>query len=71
MSDGRCRSCSFWKSPSETSRAPEGFGDCSCPKYKMGYRVDEADSDGVVVEGDEGWGFVTGPEFGCVHWNHI
>jgi hypothetical protein len=24
--------------------------------------------DGVLVEGDEGWGFKTAPKFGCVHY---
>jgi hypothetical protein len=37
----------------------------------LGYGGKEAAAhlvDEVLVENDEGWGFLTGPEFGCVHF---
>lgn len=33
----------------------KGYGQTAVPK------------DGVVVENDEGWAILTGPEFGCVN----
>jgi hypothetical protein len=37
---------------------------------QTGYDLEPANilPDGFWGEDDEGWGFVTGPEFGCVHF---
>jgi hypothetical protein len=42
---------------------------CTCPKMFYGYGREEGDDapDALVVEDDEGWGMIPGPEFGCVH----
>jgi hypothetical protein len=32
-----------------------------------GYYGVKSAKDGMLVEDDEGWGFVPGPEFGCIH----
>jgi hypothetical protein len=31
-------------------------------------REGEVPDDGVMVENVEGWGLLTGPLFGCIHW---
>lgn len=61
---GRCQTCRWWGPPAAFLRA------CSQPKFRVGYQFADAEvpSDGMRVENDEGWGFVTGPDFGCVHW---
>jgi hypothetical protein len=42
---------------------------CGCPKMLYGYDNKQiADSDGLSIENDEGWGMIPGPEFGCVHF---
>lgn len=58
-------------------------GYCDNPKFLVGYgnrfenyeykaKSGEYHStvapDGVLVEGDEGWGFEVGKDFGCIHF---
>jgi hypothetical protein len=59
-----CDACKWWK------LGQTALGDCSCPKFLLGYspKDTEALPDGVRVENDEGWGFATAPKFGCIHW---
>lgn len=49
---------------------PENLKYCSCPKFRTGYyiRWSEIKIDEVLVEDDEGWAFMVGTEFGCIHW---
>ncbi|MHC4297999.1 MAG: hypothetical protein ACYS7Y_11910 [Planctomycetota bacterium] len=63
----RCKTCAWYKDnrPDETSHHS-----CLCPKMVYGYGlwIEEQDrSDSLMVEDDEGWGIVPGPEFGCIH----
>jgi len=76
-----CGQCKWWKDPRGVDRVRasahglvhiagrenEIFGSCASPKFRLGYGLGEALEDEVVVEDDEGWGFFTGPHFGCVH----
>lgn len=62
----RCITCKHWGTE-------ELFGEtiaksCRAPKMLLGYQYDDADIplDGANVEDDEGWGILTGPQFGCV-----
>ena len=66
MSDPRCENCRFWKRESLRTT----LGVCSSDRWKFGYHVDESEvqPDGVLVEDDEGWGFLTAPGFGCIHF---
>ena len=59
----RCNTCKSWK------KGSHNIGKCSCEKFKLGYSFREKDSapDEVWVVNDEGWGFYTGAEFGCIH----
>jgi len=69
MSEPRhCEHCRHWNPAAEDSRKPVGYGSCNATAWKAGYFVPDAAPDGVVVEDDEGWGFYTGPQFGCIHW---
>jgi len=44
---------------------PNGFGNCE--RWHIGYSIppDMKDNE-CMVEGDEGWGMIVGPKFGCV-----
>lgn len=63
MSDTRravlCRACRFWTA---------GSGDCA--RWRRGYGERDLAPSDVVVEDDEGWAMITGPEFGCVLGEH-
>ncbi len=64
-----CKNCRFWSRPAERYSSGGVFGDCSSPKFNIGYSdLPNPVGDEVNVEGDEGWGFTTGPEFGCIHF---
>lgn len=58
-----CKDCKYF-----TPQTAGHLG--SCEKWTQGYAwsPDEIAVDGVVVEGDEGWGAHMGPEFGCILW---
>lgn len=63
---GRCESCKYWW---QASTGIDGQMTCIQPKALIGYRHNKEDipKDGVQIELDEGWGWVVGPKFGCVH----
>lgn len=64
-----CDCCRFWGN--NTLNSHFTHKDCNCPKFFLGYRQPhervELPEDEVQVENDEGWGFATGPKFGCIH----
>ena len=64
----RCVNCKFYSSNDEI------HGDCSNDNFFIGYGnafIGEYIKDnGVQVEGDEGWGFMVGKNFGCIHFQH-
>ena len=74
----RCMNCAYWgRVHPEHGYGMEDNGEgnlrlCACPKFRLGYHYRDrdfsSDSDEVHVENDEGWGFTTGPLFGCVHF---
>ena len=59
-----CKDCADWK------RTKGRLGSCYSPKWKCGYHYEERDisDDEILVEDDEGWGCLTGPLFGCIHF---
>ena len=59
-----CVECRFWE------KNDAYLGCCSHESWCRGYRIQPRNvpSNGVLVEDDEGWGFFTGPDFGCIHW---
>ncbi len=62
----RCKTCRWW-SDDEQWWTPVGCFECLHPKITepFGY---EGDANCLVYAYDEGGGFASGPEFGCVHW---
>jgi hypothetical protein len=50
----------------------KGFGKCDSKYFYLGYCREpyerEITTSHVVVEDDEGWGFMTGKDFGCIHF---
>lgn len=64
-----CRSCRYFRVSGDgtytTGLAPLG----ECCRWRVGYRsMEETPMNEVQVEGDEGWGAIMGPDFGCVLW---
>jgi hypothetical protein len=59
---GRCKDCKF--------RVAES---CNNPKHLLGYAhpADTMAVDGLQIENDEGWGWIIGPEFGCVNFERV
>ena len=66
-----CRSCRHWgNSRNGLSDNDQRLRSCDCPKLEYGYHreLDVVPNDGAAIEDDEGWGMLTGPDFGCIHW---
>jgi hypothetical protein len=68
-----CDTCKHWKPGAGQRRyglSGPALGDCGSPKWLEGYSVppEDFEPDSVLVEDDEGWAFMTGPKFGCIHW---
>ena len=67
-----CKTCKYWttiKGSSCSRKEADRLHFCNAPKIKYGYGIEECDisDDGVLIEEDEGWGMLTGPDFGCIH----
>lgn len=63
-----CDKCKWWVNNSD--HEAEGLKNCEQPKAKIGYRWNAGDIpiDGLWIENDEGWGWFTGPKFGCINF---
>jgi len=64
-----CKDCKHFQRGSLPSLGPyldEGFG--ACDRWEIGYHDADLKPNECQVEGDEGWGMIVGPEFGCVLW---
>lgn len=62
---GVCKDCRFFQP--DTSRRVQ-YGSCERWNVGYGYNVTKMPLNEVLVENDEGWGMLMGPEFGCVLW---
>jgi hypothetical protein len=66
----RCKTCRWWDQ-SSGRLSPSGStgrgGDCSNEGKLHENYVVQAEDDHLVYSYNEGGGFWTGPEFGCVH----
>lgn len=70
MPGNRCETCRFWNPPAEPYKhiAPEDQRTCHSRKMSKGYGQTAVPKDGALVENDEGWAILVGPEFGCVNY---
>ena len=66
-----CDKCLHWTKGgirgAEFLDSSSAFGCCDNPKFVLDHSENMTDLDGVLIEDHEGWGFVTGPKFGCIH----
>lgn len=71
-----CRDCKFWSKPDLTEFPYRmRFGDRTdlgaCSRLLNGYHSEtwpEDLSKEILIETDESWGAVMGPDFGCTLW---
>ena len=64
-----CKTCRWWVKAAHWTE-PDGYAECTHPKIcePWGYERDNPTAtDCLVYDYDEGGGFSTGPDFGCVH----
>jgi len=67
---GRCVSCRHWASEAPRDERHHNSGYRHCMDVPAGYHELDANEppDDRLVENDEGWAMLTGPQFGCVKW---
>lgn len=71
---GYCKDCKHSTTIPENLSCMPGyrfnFIGCGNSKIRQGYNEDLLDikEDEMLVENDEGWGFVVGTHFGCIHF---
>jgi len=61
-----CKTCKFYDPSENDWEMPFG----SCSRWEYSYQTSPRDlaANEIVVEIDEGWGALMGPDFGCVLW---
>lgn len=63
-----CEKCKFW-----SGEEYQGFRTCEQPFAEIGYSMEPSrmPNNGLLIEGDEGWGWYVGPKFGCVNFEAV
>lgn len=58
-----CNACKWWSGPTKIKEFynPHGAAECKCPKM-VGGEIDG------IEDAIGGGTLITGPDFGCVHW---
>jgi len=66
---GRCKDCK-WARVALPNIEHRKYLTCDSPKLLKGYShmPSNVAPDGALVENDEGWAIVVGPDFGCVNF---
>lgn len=66
-----CETCQYWGARRPAFNMTM-LRTCGCPALVHGYHIPEVlvdpRDDLAVIEDWEGWGLLTGPQFGCLHW---
>jgi hypothetical protein len=67
----RCKNCKYWTRTEKEEHNSGLYGDCNSSKFE--YEIDReslVDGDKLLYQDYEGFsaGFVTGEEFGCIHF---
>jgi hypothetical protein len=67
----KCKNCKHWGT--DDDEASDRMKSCDSPSHI--YAISASDNDmnrtpdnGMLIEYDEGWGMLSGPEFGCVNF---
>jgi hypothetical protein len=62
----RCKNCTHWRKEDTSIN-----GKCASPKFRYEFTRGDAQPaiDGLLAEFDEEWGTISGPEFGCIHYD--
>ena len=65
---GRCKDCKYW-----VGKEWGGMRTCEHDNVYVGYhrKPEDVGPAGLIIEGDEGWGWYSGPEFGCVNFDPV
>ena len=66
---GLCKDCKFFSRDGwaiKDSAKERGFGQCTRWRFGYGHEIETCLIDELIIEDDEGWGAIIGPEFGCV-----
>ena len=63
-----CKTCKHFRPGSYKDERGKGFGHCERWRYGYRERVEDCPTNELIVENDEGWGAIMGPDFGCVLW---
>ena len=75
-----CKDCKHFTKNDELSgncdndKFVTGYGNKFCDygaNREKGYFNSMIEPDGVMLEDDEGWGFIVGKDFGCIHFEKI
>lgn len=70
---GHCKDCKWWALHSSRKPRPYEPGDAFYCKHPL-LNTDSVEIHDQEVSGacaDEGGSILTGPEFGCVHWEQV
>ena len=76
MDQIRCYQCKWWQVTNDEHKiavyrikhpSRSELRTCNNPKVHKTYSYPPLDSDEVLVECDEGWCWLMGPDFGCVN----
>jgi hypothetical protein len=67
----KCKNCKHWGNDEDDTGGR--LKSCGSPKHVYAFHANDHDmnrtpDDGALIEYDEGWGMLAGPEFGCVNF---
>lgn len=71
-----CKTCKYWEKKKKNEFFPEmdeRFGECKCSSFMYNdehYKLNSLPANSFLYMDYEGWeaSFVTGEEFGCIHY---
>ena len=68
-----CKDCKFWVENEYSPKPKDDYPMKGCSNnenFHIGYSYPgkAIQESGAWIEGDEGWGWITAPAFGCIHF---
>ena len=69
----KCKNCKHSQKHSYSDTSVAGMLFCNHKLLEATYATPDSDvaARGLVAENDEGWGFMVGPDFGCIHFEEL